>query len=223
MQQVPSVVVRKGGFLAAVARGLFGFLIAAVVCASGIAVYALHTVDGRIDNVVGLAETIVGNLKHVRENLPPVLADAIDDRRAEDYQGLVSVDVQCESVADAPDDSRITLHVYNQGDRTISLMALNVVLEDAEGKPLEDFRAYAATPLALDEDGWRGPLHPGQTREFVRWRHVPRWKCGEGGVRAAVEVAQLRVFDTADIDTGATPATAAASPRRPVDSSVAVR
>ncbi|RMF79610.1 MAG: hypothetical protein D6744_08955, partial [Planctomycetota bacterium] len=105
MECSPSVVVKKNGFLSSLARGVFGLLTATVVCAAGVGVYALHVVDGRIDQVLRLGENIASgaagltvdalkNAEHIQDALPPVLADALRDRRALEYREQIVVDAQ---------------------------------------------------------------------------------------------------------------------------------
>ncbi|RMF75162.1 MAG: hypothetical protein D6744_13800, partial [Planctomycetota bacterium] len=80
---------------------------------------------------------------------------------------------------------------------TVSVMALNLVLGDADGVPLRDFRTYAATPLTIpDEDEWRGPLPPGGTRTYVLWVR------GDDAARSVTcELTDLRIFEEARDDT----------------------
>ena len=41
------MVVKRGGFLSAVAYGLFGTITAAIVCGAGVGLYAVNVVDRR--------------------------------------------------------------------------------------------------------------------------------------------------------------------------------
>ena len=82
MNQAPSVIVKKDGFFTAVARGFFGLLTTAVVCATGLGIYSLHIVDRKFGDIKSIGESVVSGLPKWRESLPPVVADAINDRRA---------------------------------------------------------------------------------------------------------------------------------------------
>ena len=81
MNMGSAIVVKKAGFLSALAYGFFGMLTATVVCASGLAFYSLHIVDSKTDSIFGLAHSLVGSFPEMLESLPPVLADALNDRR----------------------------------------------------------------------------------------------------------------------------------------------
>ena len=190
MSGVPAVIVKKGGFLSALFHGVFGFLTVVVVCASGLGVYALHIADEKLDGLFTLTSGAISGLPEWQRNLPPLLAEMLDDHRAPEYRTQVNVSV---STAPSPDRSQRDLtivEVTNTGPETISVLALNVVLEDQNGVPIRENRVYAATPIALDEAEWRGPLFPEDTRQFVVCR------CGhERGLRPTFQVAELRVWN----------------------------
>jgi hypothetical protein len=198
----PAVIVKKGGFLSSLASGLFGLLITAVICAAGVGIYGLNVVDRKIDVALGLSDhvlALVGDVasgaKQWKDILPPALADAIDDERAGDYEDDLDVSVRLVP-ADRGDHARAVFEIANHGDRVVSLLALNVVVEDEDGVPLFDFRTYAATPLALDDSHWRGPIRPGQTRKFVESLLAPihGWRGRPALKDVSVEIVDLRVF-----------------------------
>src|SRR5262245_5744779 len=166
MNQAPSVIVKKDGFFTAVARGFFGLLTTAVVCATGLGIYSLHVIDKKFGDIKSIGESVVGGLPKWRESLPPVVADAINDRRAPDYASNIDVKVRLVE-GKGRDRQRAVIEVMNNGDETISLLSLNIRLEDSDGIPVRAFTAYAATPLALNEGDWRGPILPNaRTRKF---------------------------------------------------------
>ncbi|MBI5863179.1 MAG: hypothetical protein HZB38_01435 [Planctomycetes bacterium] len=188
MTPVPNVIVKKGGFFTAIANGVFGLLTAAVVCASGLGVYSLHVLDKRFGDIRSVGESVALGLPHLRESLPPVLSDAINDRRAADYLDHVSVKVKLVD-AHRRGTQRAVVEVTNNGDETISLLSLNLRLEDEDNVPIRSFVTYAATPLALPDDEWRGPILPGASRKFA----CPVWAEDGEAVTAAAEVSDLRV------------------------------
>lgn len=190
MDGSPSIIVKRRGFLATLVGGLFGFLITVVLCATGLGVYALHIADGRINNVVQIADTVVDQLGQWRDVAPPFVAEAFDDHRADGYSRQVKVDVSLDSDSARDGRQRVVFRVTNDGDRDISLLALNVVLKDDRGTPIEDFRSFVATPLPLDAGDWRGPLNAGNTREFSRMVRV-----SGRDLAASAEVCELRVFE----------------------------
>jgi hypothetical protein len=189
MNQSPTVVVRKGGFLSALAIGLFTFLTGAVVCASAVAFYGLHIVDNRSGDVVSTVQTIVAALPEWRRALPPAVSEALQDERDPSYREELTVAARIVPASGRSDASTAIIEVTNNGERTVSLLALRVALEDGSGVPLESFSTYVATPLAIGDDDWRGPLLPGSTRRISEGR----WVSGRAA-RATVEVNELRVW-----------------------------
>jgi hypothetical protein len=190
MSNMPTVIVRKGGFLSALFHGLFGFLIVVVLCASALGFYALRMVDGRVSDAFAIAGQWVSDLPEWQQNLPPMLFETLDSRRAVDYRDRIDVSVRTATSPRQSNREVTVIEVTNNGSETVTVLALNVVLEDGNGVPVQEFRTYAATPLAINEDDWRGPLLPGSTRKFVK----PC--CGhERGLKATVDVAELRVWN----------------------------
>lgn len=185
----PTVIVKKGGFFASIAGGVFALLITIVLCATGLTIYALHVVDGRVDNLISAGDTLASHARTWREILPPAVVDALDDRRAEQYDDNVIVRAEVDPAPPRARTARISFRVDNAGPETISLLGINVVLKDTEGRPLHDFRVYAATPLALGGKHWRGPLRAGHTREFAVW--APAYP---DGVTVSTEISELRVL-----------------------------
>jgi len=198
MNAVPPVIVRKGGLLTALFHGLFGFLAVLVICGSAVAVYGLHVVDGNISRFLELGSGVVAGLPQWREVLPPALAEALDDRRAPEYRGQLEIAARTAIDSERPDRGLTVIEVHNRGTQTVSLLALNVTLETADGVPVDERQVYAATPIACEEAEWRGPLLPEATRRFALVGYGQRT-----GLRPRVEVAELRLWN------GPTPAPAA--------------
>lgn len=166
MNVTPAVVVKRGGFLSAIASGFFGLLITAVICGTGLASYGIYVLNERVGGAFSLAGSIVDSLPDWSEKLPPALADMLSDRRAADYRQDVDVRVRLADVDGRRGTRAVVFEVSNNGSETITMMAINVALQDGRKVPLEELRAYAATPVTFDEGHWRGPLLPGSTRTF---------------------------------------------------------
>ena len=189
MNQTGPVYVKRSGFLTALVYGVFGLLTTVVLCASGVGVYALHIADGRAGDLLNFGESFLAGWPEFQAALPPALTDAIQDRRAPDYLSQMDVSVRIES-RDDDRYARAVVEVTNNGPETVTLMALNVSIEDDHHTPLSDFVTYAVTPLAIDDGDWRGPLLPGNTRRYGRTiRHSNADK-----LTAVVEVSELRVW-----------------------------
>ncbi len=187
MHPQPTIVVRKGGFFSALATGLFIFLTAGVVCASGVSIYALSLFDRRAGEFLGAGERMLASLPEWQKALPPAVSEALRDAREPNYREML--DVRATLARTGRHDDRAVVEVTNKGDRTISLLSVRVTLEDAEGVPLDTASSYVATPLAIDGPDWHGPILPGATR-----RVLVRGVGARNAARAAVEVNELRVW-----------------------------
>lgn len=168
MSTQPAVVVnKKGGFFTAAVQGLFGFLIVSVVCATVLGVYWGWVIDKKADHLFNLTGALASEGAW-REILPPVLSDALDDRRAPDYAEQVAI--AAETLPGRDDELDVALRVVNEGDRVISVLTGRVVLVSEDGAPLAEEVVWVATPLALPRDHCeqphhvRGPIMPGGER-----------------------------------------------------------
>lgn len=188
MHRDAPVVVRRGGFLSAVAYGVFGTLTTLIVCAAALGAYALHVADSKVDAVFGAGRSVLTALPELREALPPVMADALNDRRAPAYRESVELRA---SLAETGDDRyrEVVIDATNNGDETITLLAVRVVLVGEGGVPLRSLSTYAATPAMIDEE-WRGPILPGSTRRCG----VTVYHCPPNAALEA-EITDLRVWN----------------------------
>jgi hypothetical protein len=183
-----TVVVRRSGFLPALTYGVFGTVIALIVCGGVITFSVIELVDRQIDNVMAMSTEVVKVLPDWQKALPPALADAINDRRDLGYRD--QLDISARVAGERWASAVVT--VKNNGDRPVTLLSLRVVVEDEDGVPVREFTTYAATPIAI-EDEWRGPLLPGSTRRFTAGTlrdSIGEWK-------ATVEITELRVWGDA--------------------------
>lgn len=163
MTTQPAVIVKKGGFLSALATGLFGFLTVTVICGTALGYRGMNLVSAHADDVQKLISGVVEQLPKWRETLPPAIVEALNDRRAPDYVK----DLDIESKLVERDNSYVhVITVKNRGTEIVSFLALNVQAEDEDGIPVSVNTAWAATPFALDEPQWRGPLMPGTSCKF---------------------------------------------------------
>jgi hypothetical protein len=192
MSRGSAVVVKRHGFLAATAYGLFGTLTALIICSAGVGVYALHVLDAKTDRLLNAGAGLITSLPQLRESMPPVVADMINDRRSPAYREHVELACRMVAPSEAHGRDMVVIEVTNNGAETITLMGVRVVLVDAAGVPVRAMSTYAATPAMIDDD-WRGPLLPGSTRQcsfnlYSSW--VP--------LRPVAEITDLRVWSESD-------------------------
>ena len=190
------VVVKKGGFFSALAYGVFGTLIAAVICGSGLGLYGLNIADRKSSEIIMLGHGLLGALPDIQEALPPVLADILNDRRDLEYRNHLDISTQVLPNADSEKYTRYMVEVTNNGPKAISVLSLRVTLDDENGIPLREHTTYLATPIAV-EDEWRGPLLPGSTRRVTYPVRKP-WPD-----KATAEITELRVWDPRERDADA--------------------
>ena len=209
MSTQPSVVVnKKGGVLTALVQGFFGFLIVSIVCVTLLGAYALWVADKKTDIALEWTEKIgnggftmvnslAENLKDWREIAPPVLADALNDRRDPEYRDELEIEASVVPSDEGMGKGRILVQATNHGDETVSLLTARLVVSNADEIPITSVVTSIATPLAfqVEEQQFQGPLMPGATCRFIvtepchgRPLDVPL----KSGV--SYEVAELRIW-----------------------------
>lgn len=187
MSRDSQVVVRRSGFFSALAHGFFGALIAIVLCVTCVAVYGVHVVDRKTDALLGVGHGIIKSIPELEEALPPVIADALDDRRAPEYREQLAMNVRLLPGSDGG-HSELVVETANNGDEVITLMAVRIVLLDENGVPVRSVNTYAATPATIDQD-WRGPIMPGSKR----YCGITMFRC-PANLTPEVEITDLRVW-----------------------------
>lgn len=160
-----TVVRKRLSFFSVLAISLAAIIVTTIVSASGIAVYGLRLVDKKTDGLIGLVGAAATSLPELREALPPVLADAINDVRRADYLDDLKVSVHLGSEESGQRYRRAVVEVENQGEEIVSLLSMRIVGLDEDGDPVDERLTWAATPIQLGDE-WRGPLFPHKTRRF---------------------------------------------------------
>lgn len=212
MSTQPSVVVnKKGGVFTALVQGFFGFLIVSIVCVTLLGAYALWVADKKTDIALEWAEKIgdggftvvnslAGNLKNWREIAPPILADALNDRREPEYREELAIDASVVPSVENKHEGRVVVEVTNHGAQTVSLLTARLVMSNANGTPFNEVITSIATPLAfqVDEQQFRGPLMPGSSRRIlVMQPHGHRPLDAPLDTQVNCEISELRVWQGA--------------------------
>ena len=172
MNTGPAVVVNKGGALASLIKGVFSTVIVLVLCATVLGLYGLRVADKLVGTTA--LETLQSIPELVRSlpdwrQLPPLLTDALNDRRALDYAGHLEVATRYRAVDQNARGGRglVEVVVTNTGTEVVSLATLRLLVEDDSAEAFD--RLYAvATPAGCAELDWRGPLPPGGTRRLLQ-------------------------------------------------------
>lgn len=190
MNMSPSVVVNKGGFLAALVKGIFGTIMVVVACGTALGLYGIHVAH----KLVGIPVETLAHLPDALQSLPewesfpPLLADALNDSRNLEYRKSIEIKSECRPIKARHDGGNVVaIDVTNRGDKTVSLMSVRVLVED-EGPYFLSDSLMAATPLGIAD--WPGPLPPGETRRLLRpVYHV------DGEPEVKIEIGDLRTWN----------------------------
>jgi hypothetical protein len=189
MSSSPTVIVKKGGVLTALVSGVFGLLMVCTVCVAGIGWYAMNVVDRKTSELMGAGRSLAAVLPEWRKALP-VIADALDDRRAPEYRDQLDVTVRLAPGRPHDYGRQVVVEVTNRGSETVSFLTARVVLTDRAGVPRREYRTFIATPVSLDEGDWRGPLLPRSSRRFG----LGVWGVEEE-LDASIEITDVRVWN----------------------------
>ncbi len=196
MNNGPSVIVKKSGFLAAVAKGIFGTIITVVLCATALGLYGIRMCDHNMDMirqvVTKIVPEVLDNVPDIIAAMPPLIADALNDRRAPEYRPEITIETR---MAHRNGRQVAVLELHNDGDQTVSLLTLHVAFENNEGVPVWSDVLLAASPIGCDEEV-PGLLMPGATRKLTcGWLHH------HGDVEAVTaDITDLRVWNGSEVE-----------------------
>jgi hypothetical protein len=177
------------------ALGASAVAVTGIAGLTSIVLYGMNIADRKTGNLMDCVQQAVRSLPEIRESLPPVFADALNDQRAPDYIDQLDVSARIAKTTDRHGPSaRPVLEIRNKGDRTVSLMSMRVVVVNDDGDPIAEINTWGATPLAVDDNEWRGPLMPGATRliPLNSWhlREIPR----DENLRVECEITEVRTW-----------------------------
>ncbi|MCG8404501.1 MAG: hypothetical protein MI923_04800 [Phycisphaerales bacterium] len=167
-----TVVRKRMGLLSVMVIGVTAIIVTSVISASGIVIYGLKVFDRKADNLGELVSEAARSLPELRESLPPALTDAFNDVRKPDYLEQLDVAVRLPKTAQTRENGcygpsrRAVVEITNRGDAVVSLLSMRVVGSDPGGDPIFERNTWAATPLQISDEDWRGPLLPHETRRF---------------------------------------------------------
>ena len=182
--------------------GLFGVGAVGIASGTAITLYAMRVIDTTVGEVISFADgtllSTLENLPKIIESLPPSIQDLLDDERRPEYASQIAVTVNF--LVD-PDSKRIrpVMTLINNGSEVVSLLAIRVAALNENNLPVREWTEVVATPLALDDPDWRGPLFPGSTRYVVLSSSSRGPSIGNiGNLRGVVEISELRVWGHRD-------------------------
>lgn len=193
MESYPPVIQKKRSAVSSIAWGISTVLVVLIASVAGIAAYGLHIVDRKTDNLLDFAQEGIQNLPALKDALPPVLADAINDLRQPDYVDRLDVSVRIADSSGRRGWLRPVVEVHNRGDQVVSLLSLRVTVLNEDGDPVAETNEWGATPIAADHS-WRGPLLPGAKRRFACGSIWHRSELDPQELRAEIEITDVRVW-----------------------------
>ena len=177
--------------------GLSMVSVVGIVAGMGVTLFALDVIDDKADAVLHLTENTIEGLPKLLESLPGTIDDILSDHRAPEYIGKLTVGVSF-LASERSGGLYPAVTITNGGDKVVSMLGLRVAALGPDNTPLQDWGDVVATPIALDDGDWPGPLMPGQTRYVVMspWRTlaVP----GGSKITAAFEISEIRVWQPRD-------------------------
>ncbi len=197
MSDQSPIIVKKHTFLSSAAQGLSSVVITLVICGTVLVVYGLHFAGEKADRVISLTETAIQGLPALQASLPPAVADMLNDERRPDYGQHLAVTARLMTQPGSNGVRRTSIEIVNNGDEVVSMLSIRVIVVDEHEQIRSETQAWAATPIAV-EDNWRGPILPGSRRYFVcRGSHLHHVG-PEDDLKAEVEINELRVWRGSD-------------------------
>lgn len=160
----PSVIVNKGGFLTALVKGIFGTIMVVLVCGTLLGLYSLYALTSPVGSAI---KEIARCLPDWQKAMPAVVAEALDDRRALDYERQLSFTTRAKRFGADRDRGVVVVEIRNNGPEVVSYLTLRLHVEDEGDGYVRTLALTGASPLQLGAD-WPGPLLPGHTKVLAR-------------------------------------------------------
>jgi hypothetical protein len=194
MSEYPHVTYKKHTFLSALATGLSAVLITLILSGTAVVIFGIHFAGDKSELIISLAEDAVKGLPELQKNLPPILADVLDDRRQPDYCKQLEITTNTTLHQDRHGMLRTAVQVVNNGREVVSLLSLRVVVLNEDNEILAESNEWAATPFAA-EDEWRGPLMPDSSRRFIAHHGRAFPLLSINNIKTEVEITDIRVWN----------------------------
>ena len=167
----PPVIHKKRGFFSTLVTGVTTIVVTVIVSGAGITLYGMNMLDRKTDSVFDVVRAGASNLPELVESLPPMLADVVNHERMPAYAEQLDVKAYVRAGGESRRGTRPIIEVRNLGDEVVSLLSMRVVVIDEDGDPVAEWNEYVATPVAIEDDDWRGPLLPNTgPRKFASHR-----------------------------------------------------
>jgi hypothetical protein len=101
-------------------------IVTIVVSVSMITLYGMNLGSRWGDDLIALTRRTIDHLPDIASSLPPILADALNDRRAPEYVDQLRAEVE-PVAAPQPPGWRPVVAIENRGDRMVTLLSLRVL------------------------------------------------------------------------------------------------
>lgn len=193
MNDFPQIIYKRHTFLSALAMGLSAVIIAFIISCTVVIIYGMNFAGEKSEELVSLTEEAIRGLPKLKESLPPVLADMLNDRRQPDYSAQLEISAKTVLLPDNQGTVKTTIEIANNGKEVVSLLSLRVVVLTSQNDIITESNEFAATPIAAEHD-WRGPLMPGSRRYFVTSHGgLPVFSADE--LKTEVEITDIRIWN----------------------------
>jgi hypothetical protein len=194
MSDYPQITYKKHTFLSALAMGFSAVLITLIISSTAVVIFGIHFAGDKSELLISLAEDAVRGLPELQKNLPPILADVLDDRREPEYCKQLEITTNTTYLQERHGMLRTAIQVVNNGQEVVSLLSLRVVVLNEDSEILAESNEWAATPFAA-EDEWRGPLMPGSSRRFIAYHGRTSPFSYIDDLKTEVEITDIRIWN----------------------------
>ncbi len=189
----PQIIQKKRSFWVTAVWGFTFIIMTALICAMIVITCSMHATDRRVHDIVAGIDGITKAIPTIKESLPPVLSDVINDQRRPDCARQLDVVAKVVPEPNRIDSLKAAVEIKNKSSDVVSLLSLRVVVLNRDNTPLVERNEWAATPVAGDHH-WRGPLLPGSKRAFLSGPMTLPPDTAADGLRVEVEVTDVRVW-----------------------------
>jgi hypothetical protein len=193
MSHCQETTYRKHTFFSAAAMAFSTVAVALIASCTAAVLYGMHLAAQDPDKFRSFAQEALGWVPALKTVLPPSLIDVPIHCRQPDYCSRIEIAAESKLTAGSQASARTVVRIVNNGNETVSMLLLRIVLLNSRREVLAESTEWAATPVAAQPQ-WRGPLLPGCQR-YIAVSPVPVLSAASlGKLRTEVEIADVRIL-----------------------------
>jgi hypothetical protein len=191
--EYPKLTYKQHTFLSSFISGLSMIVVTLIICGTVIVIYGMNLAGDKSQEVISLAQSAIHGLPAIRESLPPVVSDVLNNSRDPAYRDKIEI-IAVPSVRQGNSNLGASITIINKGSKVVSLMSLRIVILNSKNDILTEMNEWVVTPIA-GKNNWPGPLMPGSKRYLSAYGKNAFNISNLSDLKTEVEITEIRIWN----------------------------